>query len=211
MSVPKNSFSSRRRRIANILVAANDTVSDLEWKVLSLCNCRVATAFHNFRCLEAILLAQDIPCPVHVVRALGIFFRFSAAEPVLHYDRPFCNCQTAVLSHYSGRHGHLPDNEEEMSMQIELITNYFRSPGTKYDPKYAYADMLRKVPRQEDGKFDFHSMTADEKRVFILACRYFQERTKRIAETGKGIEDSFTMLKLFGSKMRLPTEVPENA
>ena len=57
-----------------------------------ICNCKVATKFHNATCLNAILERAPRVCPLHDFRELGFFMSTPQQYPLISEDNEVCPC-----------------------------------------------------------------------------------------------------------------------
>lgn len=180
-------------------------ISALEDRVIApICNCRIATSFHNAACLQAILKAQGIPCPAHGFRFLGVFFPILLTEPVLPSDQQFCSCQSNGESETGSSFECAYGRRSELKAQNTLMKSYIRPLAGVYSPDFPGAAILSKVKRKENGEFDWESLTADALCAFNLAVNHQGERQKWMADTGRPLPKSIEIVRLFLGRSSYP-------
>jgi hypothetical protein len=178
-------------------------ISTLEERVFApICNCRIATAFHNADCLQAILKAQCIPCPAHGFRFLGIFFPVQPTEPVLPSDRRFCRCISVDQSDTKNSwESDFESSKRDCRVQTRLVRQYLELPGTKYRMEFAHAAILSNARTEENGRPDLRSFTPEALEALELALDYHRKREKWMADAGQPLPTSLEILKLQHSRL----------
>jgi hypothetical protein len=195
----RNPFSPRRTRIANELSALEGAVSDLERKALAFCNCRLATAFHTGGCLDAILKGQQISCPVHEFRTLGIFFPLPLTTHVLPSDQRFCACP--VVAPCQGDPSFVKsfqDPRDELSLQLGFIRTFVKTPFKFHELEFANSYLLKVARNKDNGGPD--ALTEDEHQALELAYKHAVARRDWWRQTGKLEPRSLALLKLLSSR-----------
>jgi hypothetical protein len=182
------------KRTLSQIPSLEDKISTLEKRVLApLCNCRIATPFHNADCLQTILKAQCIPCQAHRFRTLGIFVPVPMAEPLLHSDRQFCSCRPIDHSGPRSSFEYAPWPSEAKT-QLVLIRTRVLALGR--NPGCPYAAIVATVRRKENGDIDQENLPSDTLLSFGLALDYYRQREKWMADTGQQLPKWLNILKL---------------
>ncbi|SRR5712692_171464 len=104
-----------------------------------VCNCRIETKYHYREDLQTIIKVQgDLPCPVHVVRDLGVFWQTPKNMPLLQEDRELCSCPPNLRRTYLEGKGPAPPREQTVAeVQADLAL-------LKCDPKI-YQEEARRL------------------------------------------------------------------
>lgn len=168
----------------------------LEDQVLSHCNCRVATPFHDATCLKAILKRQSVPCPVHEFRFLGPFFRVPMTEPVLRADRECCPCPAVADSDPELDDDPVKSFRHDFRVQRRLFKKHITGPQPFLNPLRAMAAILGRLKTTADGLPDLSDLPPEDKEPFRLAMARDMQALQWRKETGRSMPRPLEILNI---------------
>jgi hypothetical protein len=188
-------------RTKNQLSSLRAMISQLEVRILApICNCRIATSFHNAECLSAIIEAQSVPCLAHEFRTLGVFVRVLPKEPVLASDRQFCCCPPIWEPEIGDVSSTGQPPHSELRTQFALLRSYLNKPGAKCVLERPEASSLTELRTGVHARPDHDSLLLDGKRAFGVAFGYNRLREKWQKETGQTLPTWLSILRLQSAK-----------